>query len=38
MKRVFPKLIALALAVVMVFALLVSCKDDNNGGNNGASA
>ena len=37
MKRVFPKLIALALAVVMVFALLVSCKDDNNGGHNGAN-
>lgn len=30
MKRVFPKLIALALAVVMVFALLVSCKDKDD--------
>lgn len=38
MKRVFPKLIALALALVMVFALLVSCKDkgnDNKGNNSG---
>lgn len=39
MKRVFPKLIALALAMVMVFALLVSCKDiaDDNKGNNGGT-
>lgn len=38
MKRVFPKLIALALALVMVFALLVSCKDkgnDNKGNDSG---